>query len=206
MKSTAERRLSFILAFLFSLAAILSLSACGNKEQVQAAGAAARPPAPVVVTSVEQRDIPIQINAIGNVEAYQIVQIRSQVNGQIQKIIFKEGDDVRRDQLLFQLDKRPFQADLDRAMGQLKRDQAQAVLTRLEDPSGFHLVPAIFPAFIHAGLGETSAAINHIEQAFEEHDAFVLWLGVSPDWDVLRCEPRFQNLLLRLDLPARLAT
>ena len=132
MKSTAERRLSFILAFLFSLAAILSLSACGNKEQVQAAGAAARPPAPVVVTSVEQRDIPIQINAIGNVEAYQIVQIRSQVNGQIQKIIFKEGDDVRRDQLLFQLDKRPFQADLDRAMGQLKRDQAQAENSRLQ--------------------------------------------------------------------------
>lgn len=87
-----------------------------------------------------------------------------------------------------------------------KRDQAQAVLDRLEAPCGSRLVPAIFPAFIYAGLGETSAAIDHIERAFEEHDAFVLWLGVSPDWDVLRCDPRFQNLLLRLDLPARLAT
>jgi multidrug efflux system membrane fusion protein len=80
----------------------------------------------VVVASVEQRDIPVQIQAIGNVEAYQTVQIRSQVNGQIQKIFFKEGEDVRAGQPLFQLDKRPFQADLEKAIGQMKHDQAQA--------------------------------------------------------------------------------
>src|SRR6266850_4122412 len=97
--------------------AVLVMSGCGSKEQVQATGGpAGRPAAPVVVASVEQRDIPVQIHAIGNVEAYQTVQIRSQVNGQIQKIFFKEGEDVRQGQLLFQLDKRPFQAELDRAI------------------------------------------------------------------------------------------
>jgi multidrug efflux system membrane fusion protein len=85
-----------------------------------------------VVASVEQQDIPVQIKAIGNVEAYQTVQIRSQVNGQIQKIFFKEGEDVRQGQPLFQLDKRPFQADLEKAIGQMKRDQAQAENSRMQ--------------------------------------------------------------------------
>jgi membrane fusion protein, multidrug efflux system len=131
MKHAAERLRSSIL--FFPLTAVLFLSGCGSKDQVQVAGAAGgRPPAPVVVASVEQRDIPVQIQAIGNVEAYQTVQIRSQVNGQIQKIFFKEGEDVREGQPLFQLDKRPFQADLEKAIGQMKHDQAQAENSRIQ--------------------------------------------------------------------------
>src|SRR5579884_341247 len=111
-------RLRILIAFLFSLP-VCALIACGNKQaQTQAAGSG-RPPAPVVVASVEQHDIPVQLHAIGNVEAYQVVQIRSQVNGQIQKIYFKEGEDVRRGQMLFSLDKRPFQATLEQAQAQL---------------------------------------------------------------------------------------
>ncbi len=109
------------------LAIVLLFSGCAKKEQSQPADeSGGRPSAPVVTATVEQRDIPIQIKAIGNVEAYQTVQIRSQVNGQIEKIFFKEGEDVRQGQRLFQLDKRPFQADLEKAVGQQKRDQAQA--------------------------------------------------------------------------------
>lgn len=104
---------------------------CSNIKN-QTAAAAGRPPAPVVVATSEQRDVPIQVNAIGNVEAYQTVQIRSQVNGQIDEILFKEGQDVRKGQLLVRLDKRPFQADLDKAVSQQKRDQAQAENSRLQ--------------------------------------------------------------------------
>ena len=116
--------------FVFLVATLLLLG-CGNKEKAPG-GAAGRPPAPVVVASVEQRDIPVQLRAIGNVEAYQTVQIRSQVNGQIQKIFFREGEDVRQDQLLFQLDKRPFQADLEKVIGQMKHDQSQAENSRVQ--------------------------------------------------------------------------
>ncbi len=112
---------------------VLSLTACGNKQAAQAAApGSGRPPAPVVVSTVEQRDVPVQITAIGNVEAYQTVQVRTQVNGQIEKIYFKEGDDVRKGQLLYSLDKRPFQAALEQAEGSLKRDEAQAANAKLE--------------------------------------------------------------------------
>ena len=113
-----------------SLAVAILASGCANKGQGSAS--AARPPAPVVVASVEQRDIPLQITGIGNVEAYQTVQIRSQVNGQIEKIFFKEGDDVRQGQKLFELDKRPFEADLDKAIAQTKHDEATAENSRIQ--------------------------------------------------------------------------
>ncbi len=133
MKNAANRlRLSdFFLPC--ALLLLLLASSCTNGEHAgDPGGAAGRPPAPVVVTSVEQRDIPVQIKAIGNVEAYQTVQVRSQVNGQIQKIFFKEGEDVHEGQQLFQLDKRPFQADLEKATGQMKHDQAQAENSRIQ--------------------------------------------------------------------------
>ncbi len=131
MKLVVQRPRSWILFFL--LPSVLFISGCRNKDQVQAAGpSGGRPAAPVVVAGVEQRDIPVQIRAIGNVESYQTVQIRSQVSGQIQKIFFKEGEDVREGQPLFQLDKRPFQADLEKAIGQMKRDQAQAENSRMQ--------------------------------------------------------------------------
>src|SRR5689334_8719785 len=112
--------------------AMASLTACGKKDQAQAANASARPAAPVVVAVAEQRDVPVQLSAIGNVESYQIVQIRSQVNGQIQSIFFKEGQDVHKGQLLFQLDKKAFQADLEKAQGMLQHDEAQAANSRLQ--------------------------------------------------------------------------
>jgi multidrug efflux system membrane fusion protein len=112
--------------------AMASLTACGKKDQPQAANASARPAAPVVVAVAEQRDVPVQLSAIGNVESYQTVQIRSQVNGQIQSIFFKEGQDVHKGQLLFQLDKKPFQADLEKAQGMLQHDEAQAANSRLQ--------------------------------------------------------------------------
>jgi len=112
--------------------AMASLIACGKKDEAQAANASARPAAPVVVAVAEQRDVPVQLSAIGNVESYQTVQIRSQVNGQIQSIFFKEGQDVHKGQLLFQLDKKPFQADLEKAQGMLQHDEAQAANSRLQ--------------------------------------------------------------------------
>jgi len=118
---------------LLILALMFLLAGCANKQTAQAASpGSGRPPAPVVVSTVEQRDVPVQITAIGNVEAYQTVQIRSQVNGQIEKIYFKEGEDVHKGQLLYSLDKRPFQAALEQAQGMLKRDEAQAANSKLQ--------------------------------------------------------------------------
>jgi len=83
-----------------------------------------------------------------------------------------------------------------------KRDQAQNVFRRLEESCTPHRVPSIFRAYVYVGLGENSVAIDHIEKAIDEHDANVLWLRISPDWDLLRSETRFQKLLRRHNFAA----
>jgi multidrug efflux system membrane fusion protein len=84
------------------------------------------PPVPVLAATVEQKDVPLQVHAIGAVEAYSTVSVKTQITGELTGVFFKEGDDVTKGQLIFTLDKRPLEADVRRAEGALARDEAQA--------------------------------------------------------------------------------
>jgi len=92
----------------------------GGRGGRGAAGAAQ----PVVTTKVTQQDVPVDIAAVGNVEAYTSVSVRSQVTGQLQEAFFKEGDIVKKGQKLFTIDARPLEATLQQAQANLLRDQA----------------------------------------------------------------------------------
>lgn len=135
-------RRSFLTTSLCGAAAI-AVAACGNKTSAAAPGAAGGGrgrggrggDAPVVTAKVAEKDVPVEVAAIGNVEAYAAISIRSQVTGQLQEISFHEGDNVRAGQQLFVLDRRPFEAALVQAQANLTRDralmaQAEAQLNR----------------------------------------------------------------------------
>ncbi len=79
---------------------------------------------PVVTTKVAERDVPVDLAAIGNVEAYTTISVRSQVTGQLEQALFREGDFVTKGQVLFTIDKRPFEAALQQAQANMTRDQA----------------------------------------------------------------------------------
>ncbi len=85
-----------------------------------------RPSVPVKVVKVTQKDVPVQLRVVGNVEAYSAVSIKALVGGQLWKVHFKEGQDVKKDDLLLSLDPLPFEAALKRAEANLERDQALA--------------------------------------------------------------------------------
>jgi membrane fusion protein, multidrug efflux system len=90
------------------------------------AEAAAPPPAiPVVATKVTQGDVPIYLRGVGTVIAYNNVIVRSQITGQLVKIAFTQGQTVKTGDLLAQIDPRPYQAQLDEAIANRDRDQAQ---------------------------------------------------------------------------------
>jgi membrane fusion protein, multidrug efflux system len=91
--------------------------------------------APVVTAKVVEKDVPVDIAAIGNVEGYAVISVRAQITGQLMDIAFREGDFVKEGQQLFTLDRRPFEAALAQAEANLTRDrallaQAEAQLTR----------------------------------------------------------------------------
>ena len=91
--------------------------------------------APVVTAIATRKDVPVEIAAIGNVEAYTTISVRSQVTGQLQQALFQEGDFVKKGDQLFSIDPRAFQAQLQQAEANLVRDkalvnQAEAALAR----------------------------------------------------------------------------
>ena len=97
---------------------------------------------PVVVAPVQQRDVPVEVAAIGNVEAFETVSVRSQVTGVVTEVKFHEGDFVIKGDQLFTIDPRPYQALLEQAKANLARDEAllaqsQAQLARDQAQSDY---------------------------------------------------------------------
>jgi multidrug efflux system membrane fusion protein len=88
--------------------------------------------APVTTARATLATVPIQVHAIGNVEAYSTVSVKAQVAARVEKAYFTEGQDVRKGDLLFTLDRRPFDTALQQAEANLARDQAQLENARAE--------------------------------------------------------------------------
>lgn len=123
-----------ILLTLFGLFFILQLSSCSRGAtavaDAQSAGRGGRgagsDAVPVDTAPAVVKAMPVNVRAVGNVEASSTVDVRSQVSGQLLSVGFTEGQDVTAGQLLFTLDPRPFQAALKQAQAALAKDQAQA--------------------------------------------------------------------------------
>jgi len=106
------------------VAAVLLVSAIGcSSGKVRAA--APPPPTVVKVAPVIQKDVPVQGEWVGTLEGYVNAQIQPQVSGYLIRQDYHEGALIRRGQLLFEIDPRPFQAALDQAKGQLAQAEAQ---------------------------------------------------------------------------------
>jgi membrane fusion protein, multidrug efflux system len=109
---------------MLSVGALLaSLAGAGCRGQ-QAAGYGQQT-VPVLVAKAEQKTVATRLHAIGRVEAYSTVNIKAQLDGVITEVHFKEGQDVKRGDLLFVIDPRPFEAALLQAQANLARDQAK---------------------------------------------------------------------------------
>jgi multidrug efflux system membrane fusion protein len=104
---------------------ILGLAACSGKKEDPAKAKRERI-VPVTVTTVEEKTVPVQIQAIGNVEPLSTITIKSRVTGELKQVHFREGQDVAQGTLLFTLDPDPFEAELKKAQAILAKDIALA--------------------------------------------------------------------------------
>ncbi|MGA8050193.1 MAG: efflux RND transporter periplasmic adaptor subunit [Burkholderiales bacterium] len=94
---------------------------------------ASAPPVPVSVASATARSVPVYLRAIGNVDPYSSVAVKARVDGQIVEVNFREGQAVRKSEVLFRLDARPFQAALRQAEANLARDTANRDQARAQE-------------------------------------------------------------------------
>jgi multidrug efflux system membrane fusion protein len=98
----------------------------------QQAAPTPRPPASVLVGKVTQKTMPVEVMAVGNVEAISTVSIRAQVPGEVRNVHFKEGDFVAKGQTLFTIDPRPYEAALAQAKAAVARDKATGLYNRAQ--------------------------------------------------------------------------
>lgn len=167
------RAAPFMMGRLSLLAGLVGcgLAGCSGKG----GGADARPapaPVPVTVSAVVRKDVPVDVRAVGNAEAVSTVQVLPQVSGLIQEVHFREGDNVKKGQLLFTIDTRPYRASLSVAQAELEKnkalaEQAHADLGRYEKLASEGLASQLDlskaranAAALDATLGENRASIQ----------------------------------------------
>jgi membrane fusion protein, multidrug efflux system len=124
-------------AFIISLLALLT--ACDSTSPT-ATGPGGRgrggfPAIPVTVAKAETGDVPVEVRQIGSVDPVAVIAVKAQIGGELIKVLFKEGDDIRKDQQLFEIDPRPYQQAIDQAQAAIEKDnalirQAEANLAR----------------------------------------------------------------------------
>ncbi len=103
---------------------VLALCGC-HKDQAQQKGPAGPPVMPVSVAKATQESVPTELHVVGTVEASAVVQVKSQIAGQLLTVGFTEGQNVKQGDLLFQIDPRPYDDALHQAEAAVERDQAQ---------------------------------------------------------------------------------
>lgn len=131
-----------LLALVLAAAAVTHFAIdSGAKEKNRPASPLA---IPVSVVVVVERNMPVILRAIGNVDAYSSVAIKARVDGQIVEVNFREGQAVRKNDVLFRLDARPFEAALRQAQANLARDKASRDQARSQERRYFDLLEKHF--------------------------------------------------------------
>ncbi|MEG6504732.1 efflux RND transporter periplasmic adaptor subunit [Nitratidesulfovibrio sp. 1201_IL3209] len=119
---TALRALRALIALTVLLPLLAALAGCSGGDDAAKAKQQKRP-VPVTTALSEKRDLPVVVRTVGNVEPYATVSVKSRVDGQIVGVHFREGQDVRKGDLLFSVDRRALEAALNEAQARLQRDR-----------------------------------------------------------------------------------
>ena len=163
-------------------AAILVLIGAAGWGIVHKAGAVSAPPATataisVTTAAVKQQDMPIYLAGVGTVTSNASVTVKARIDGQLDKVGFVEGQDVKAGQLLAQIDPRTLQAQLDQAVAQKAKDQAQLANSRLDLQRYTTLVQQ--DAATQQTLDATRAQVTQLQAAVQADEAQINFAKVQ---------------------------
>jgi multidrug efflux system membrane fusion protein len=110
----------------FAISLCLAQFACNKTSSAGKApgGRGGFPASPVTVAKAESRDVPVQVRQIGSVEPVAVIAVKAQIGGELLRVLFREGDDIRKGQRLFEIDPRPYQQAIDQAQAAIEKDNA----------------------------------------------------------------------------------
>jgi multidrug efflux system membrane fusion protein len=123
--SRTSRRCAALLGLVGALGLVTAIGVAGCSGGGSGSGFVSNMHVPVLVAKAVRKTVPVEIRAIGKVEAHSTVNVKAQISGIVTQVHFREGQDVKKGDLLFTIDPRPFEAALMQAEANLARDQAQ---------------------------------------------------------------------------------
>jgi multidrug efflux system membrane fusion protein len=144
----------------------------------------AAPAIPVTAGVAEAQDVPVFIQGLGTVQAFNTVNVRSRVDGQITKVFFKEGQDVKTGDPLFQIDPRPFQAALDQAKGTKAKDEASLRGAQLDLQRYSKLMPSGFQT--QQQYDQQKATVGQFQGAVQADQAQIDTAQLNLDYATVR--------------------
>ncbi len=135
-RSSGTRKLSLVALCLLiasgTVWAIWKRPGAARGEQGSASARSGPPPVPVLAGTVARKDVPIYLDGLGTVQAFNTVTVRARVDGQLKKIAFVEGQEVHAGDLLAQIDPDPFRTQVEQAEAKQGQDEAQLANARLQ--------------------------------------------------------------------------
>jgi multidrug efflux system membrane fusion protein len=166
---------------LITAAILVLIGAAGwtmvHKADAQTAPKAAAGPISVSTASVSQQDVPMYLSGVGTVTSNASVTVKARIDGQLDKVGFIEGQDVKAGQLLAQIDPRTLQAQLDQAVAQKAKDQAQLANSRLDLQRYTTLVQQ--DAATQQTLDATRAQVTQLQAAVQADEAQINYAKVQ---------------------------
>ena len=159
-----------------------------RSDRDQAPEAAALQPVPVIATTVQQHDVPIMLTGLGTVTALNTATVRSQITGLLISVDFKEGQSVKKGDLLAQIDPRTYQAQLDQAEATLSHDQVhlqngQLNLQRYSDLAKTNSIALQQVDNQRAAVAELDAQIKNDQAAVESAKAELSYTSLVAPFD-----------------------
>ncbi|MES1165665.1 MAG: efflux RND transporter periplasmic adaptor subunit [Verrucomicrobiota bacterium] len=165
-----------------ALGAALSLAGC--RGAAQASAAATPPPPAVTVAAAQQRTITDWDEFIGRLEAVESVEIRPRVSGYIERVVFKAGEEVHKGDVLFEIDRRPYQADAARAEAELAQARSAAALAGRALQRSKQL--AAGEAISREDLDNRTAAAERASAAVRSAEAALSMARLNLEWTRVR--------------------
>ena len=131
-RGSTRRTLAVAFILLAILGALYYVFGGPASQQRRAGRFAAEGPVPVLATTVTRADVPVYLDAVGTIKALNTVTVRPQVDGRLLSVNFKEGDDVKKGDVLARIDPVIYQAQLDQAIAKKAQDEAQLANSKID--------------------------------------------------------------------------
>jgi len=139
---------------------------------------------PVTAGTAQTRDVPIYVEGLGTVQAFNAVSVKTRVDGQITKVLFREGQDVHAGDPLFQIDPRPFEAVLDQAKAVKEKDEAQLQSAQLDLERYAQLLPS--GSQTRQSYDQQKAQVGQLQAAIKSDQAQIESAQLNLDYALIR--------------------